>query len=78
MSSPDFDLEADTYRRRVRVRATAPGVVVSEMEDDFHFFAVTLRHAMSERVEDSGHLVPVEQPEEFRARLERWREQVGL
>ena len=40
--------------------------------------AVTLRHAMSERVEDSGHLVPVEQPEEFRARLERWREQVGL
>jgi hypothetical protein len=44
MSSPDFDLDADTYRRRVRVRATAPGVVVSEMEDDFHNFSVTLRH----------------------------------
>jgi pimeloyl-ACP methyl ester carboxylesterase len=40
--------------------------------------AVTLKHATSERIEDSGHLPPVEQPEEFRARLERWREQVGL
>ncbi|WP_086663805.1 alpha/beta fold hydrolase [Lentzea kentuckyensis] len=40
--------------------------------------AVTLRHATSERVEDSGHLLPVEQPAEFLARLERWREQVGL
>ncbi|MEV6244148.1 alpha/beta hydrolase [Lentzea sp. NPDC051838] len=40
--------------------------------------AVTLRHATSERIEDSGHLPPVEQPEEFRTRLERWRKQVGL
>lgn len=40
--------------------------------------AVTLRHSTSERVEGAGHLVPVEQPEEFRARLERWRAQVGL
>jgi pimeloyl-ACP methyl ester carboxylesterase len=40
--------------------------------------AVTLRHATSERVENAGHLPPVEQPEDFRARLERWRKQVGL
>ena len=40
--------------------------------------AVTLKHATSERIEDSGHLPPVEQPEEFRVRLERWRKQVGL
>ncbi|SER50030.1 Pimeloyl-ACP methyl ester carboxylesterase [Lentzea xinjiangensis] len=40
--------------------------------------AVTLRHATSERIEDAGHLPPVERPDEFRARLERWRTQVGL
>ncbi|MFI6096866.1 alpha/beta fold hydrolase [Lentzea sp. NPDC051213] len=40
--------------------------------------AVTLRHSTSERVEGAGHLMPVEQPEEFRARLERWRTQVGI
>ncbi|MCP2250234.1 alpha/beta fold hydrolase [Lentzea aerocolonigenes] len=40
--------------------------------------AVTLRHATSERVENAGHLPPVEQPEDFRLRLERWRKQVGL
>ncbi len=40
--------------------------------------AVTLRRSTSERIEDCGHLPPVEQPEEFRARLERWRVQVGL
>ncbi|SFR12053.1 Pimeloyl-ACP methyl ester carboxylesterase [Lentzea waywayandensis] len=40
--------------------------------------AVTLRHSTSERIEDAGHLPPVEQPEEFRARLERWREQVEI
>src|SRR4051794_23437907 len=39
-----LDLEADTYRRRIRVRTVEPGVVLSEMEDDFHFFVVTLRH----------------------------------
>jgi pimeloyl-ACP methyl ester carboxylesterase len=40
--------------------------------------AVTLKHATSERIEGAGHLSPVEQPEEFRMRLERWRVQVGL
>jgi pimeloyl-ACP methyl ester carboxylesterase len=40
--------------------------------------AVTLPHATSERIEDAGHLPPVEQPEEFLARLERWRKQVGV
>jgi pimeloyl-ACP methyl ester carboxylesterase len=40
--------------------------------------AVTLRHATSERIEDAGHLPPIEQPEEFRARLERWLVQVRL
>lgn len=40
--------------------------------------AVALRHATSERVENAGHLPPVEQPEDFRLRLERWRKQVGL
>jgi hypothetical protein len=42
--SPDFDLEADAYRRRIRVHTAEPGVVVSELEDDFHLFVVTLRH----------------------------------
>ncbi|SDF99054.1 Pimeloyl-ACP methyl ester carboxylesterase [Lentzea fradiae] len=40
--------------------------------------AVTLRRSTSERIEDCGHLPPVERPDEFRARLERWRAQVGL
>ncbi|MFD4641134.1 alpha/beta fold hydrolase [Lentzea sp. NPDC058436] len=40
--------------------------------------AVTLNHSTSERIENAGHLPPVEQPDEFRARLERWRVQVGL
>src|SRR3954468_13243135 len=44
MSLPDFDLAADAYRRRIRVRAVSPGVVVSELEDDFHHFVVELRH----------------------------------
>jgi hypothetical protein len=42
--SPDFDLGADAYRRRIRVRALEPGLVVSELEDDFHHFEVELRH----------------------------------
>ena len=41
---PDFDLDSDAYRRRVRVRTVAPGVVVSELVDDFHHFVVTLTH----------------------------------
>ena len=42
--SSDFDLTADAYRRRVRVTTTEPGLVLSELEDDFHHFIVTLRH----------------------------------
>ena len=45
------DLAADAYRRRIRVETTAPGVVVSQLEDDFHFFVVTLRHD-GERIEE--------------------------
>lgn len=40
----DFDLGADAYRRRIRVQTIEPGVVVSALEDDFHYFVVTLRH----------------------------------
>lgn len=40
-----LDRAADAYRRRIRVTTVAPGVVVSELEDDFHHFVVTLRHA---------------------------------
>lgn len=41
------------YRRRIRLVATEAGasVVEAELEDDFHHFAVTLRHAGG-RVED--------------------------
>ena len=42
--SPDFDLAADAYRRRVRVTTIEPGAVLSELEDVFHHFVVTLRH----------------------------------
>jgi hypothetical protein len=41
---PDFDLDVDAYRRRIRVHTAGPGVVVSELEDDFHHFVVTLTH----------------------------------
>jgi hypothetical protein len=41
---PDFDLEADAYRRRIRIVTVEPGVVVSDLEDDFHHFVITLRH----------------------------------
>ena len=47
---PDFDLDADAYRRRVRVAAVEPGVVVSDLQDDFHHFVITLRHD-GERIE---------------------------
>ena len=50
---PAFDLDADAYRRRIRVRTVAPGVVVSELEDDFHHFVVTLTH-------EAGHVVACE------------------
>ena len=41
---PDFDLEADAYRRRIRIVTVEPGVVVSDLQDDFHHFVITLRH----------------------------------
>jgi hypothetical protein len=43
-SSPAFDLDGDVYRRRIAIRTVAPGVVVSELEDDFHHFVITLHH----------------------------------
>jgi Protein of unknown function (DUF2889) len=33
-----------SYRRRLRVVASAPGVVEGGLEDDFHYFQVTLTH----------------------------------
>ena len=33
-----------SYRRRIRLVATAPDTVESALEDDFHHFEVTLRH----------------------------------
>ncbi len=33
-----------SYRRRIRVVVTEPGVVEAALEDDFHHFVVTLRH----------------------------------
>jgi hypothetical protein len=33
-----------SYRRRIRLVATEPGVVEAALEDDFHHFEVTLRH----------------------------------
>jgi len=42
--SQHYDLAADAYRRRIRIVTTEPGVVVSQLEDDFHHFVVTLRH----------------------------------
>jgi hypothetical protein len=49
-SSPDFDLDADAYRRRIRVVTLEPGVVESDLQDDFHHFVITLRHD-GERIE---------------------------
>jgi Protein of unknown function (DUF2889) len=46
---PPLALGTDVYRRRILIRATAPGEVVADLEDDFHHFVVTLRH--------DGHLV---------------------
>ena len=36
---------AGSYRRRIRMVTTEPGVVVGGLEDDFHHFEVELRHA---------------------------------
>ncbi len=51
MNQPDFDRTADAYRRRIVVETVAPGVVTSDLEDDFHHFTVTLHHD-DERVQD--------------------------
>jgi hypothetical protein len=48
-----------SYRRRIRLVASAPGVVEGGLEDDFHHFEVTLRH-------DGEQVVDVE------ARSIRW------
>ena len=40
------------YRRRIRLVATAPGVVDGGLEDDQHYFTVTLHH-------DGEHVVSV-------------------
>jgi hypothetical protein len=56
---PDFDLDADAYRRRIRVVTLEPGVVESDLQDDFHHFVITLRH--------DG-----EQVESVDARSDRW------
>lgn len=45
----DFDRAGDVYRRAIVVRELEPGLVECGLEDDFHHFAVTLRHS-SERV----------------------------
>ncbi len=47
---PDLDLDADAYRRRIRVVTLEPGVVESDLQDDFHHFVITLRHD-GERIE---------------------------
>jgi len=39
-----IDLGANAYRRRIVVSTVAPGVVVADLEDDFHHFVVTLHH----------------------------------
>jgi Protein of unknown function (DUF2889) len=49
-SRPEFDLDADAYRRRIRLVTLEPGLVESDLQDDFHHFVVTLRHD-GERVE---------------------------
>lgn len=41
---PPLALGADVYRRRILVRATAPGEVGCDLEDDFHHFRITLYH----------------------------------
>lgn len=41
---PDFDLDADAYRRRIRVETLEPGLVRCDLQDDFHHFLITLRH----------------------------------
>src|SRR5437763_740492 len=58
-SRQEFDLDGDVYRRRIAITTVEPGVVVSDLEDDFHHFVITLRH--------DGRRV-----ESVRAESERW------
>jgi hypothetical protein len=58
-SRPAFDLDADAYRRRITVTTLSPGIVHSDLEDDFHHFVITLRH-------DGTHVVSVD------AESQRW------
>jgi hypothetical protein len=64
-SSSGPDLDADAYRRRVRLvasppDASGPAVVVADLDDDFHRFQVTLRHdgARALAVEGEGLRFP--------------------
>jgi len=41
---PDLDRAADAYRRRTVLTTPEPGLVVADLEDDFHHFVVALRH----------------------------------
>ncbi len=43
-SEPAFDLDADAYRRRIVITTIEPGVVRTDLEDDFHHFVITLHH----------------------------------
>lgn len=45
------------YRRRIRLVRTEPGVVEAALEDDFHHFALTLRHDGERVVEIAGRAI---------------------
>jgi hypothetical protein len=45
------------YRRRIRLVTIEPGVIDAALEDDFHHFAVTLRHDDARVVEVAGRPV---------------------
>lgn len=44
------------YRRAIRIRA-ADGQAVAEIEDDYHHFVVTIRHASGQVTDARGHAV---------------------
>jgi Protein of unknown function (DUF2889) len=43
-SRPAFALDADAYRRRIVISTVEPGVIRSDLEDDFHHFVITMHH----------------------------------
>jgi hypothetical protein len=45
------------YRRRIRLLSVSPGVVEAGLEDDFHHFALTLRHDGAHVLEVAGRSV---------------------